>query len=96
MTVPPFERPVGAADSALLAVVQAGFSLPADAPSGQWTVSGDPTQGAVVTFDDQQGTYTVSGTYALTSTDGGTAGGQYTATLFFDGQNFQILGIAGA
>jgi hypothetical protein len=95
VTVPPFLRPPGASDSALLAVVQAGFSLPADGPGGQWTVVGDPTQGAVVTFDGQVGDYTVTGTYLKTS-GSATARGEYTATLFFDGQNFQILSITGS
>jgi len=96
VTVPAFQRPAGASDSALLAVVQAGFSLPVGATAGHWTVTGDPTQGAVVTFDAQQGDYTVTGTYTKTSSDGRSAKGQYTATLFFDGQNFQILSIVGS
>ena len=94
VTVPPFERPAAASDGAVLAVVQAGFSLPADATSGQLT--GDPTQGAVVTFDDHQGLYTVTGTYTVTATDGTATSAPYTATLYFDGQNFRILSIAGS
>ncbi|HTD50452.1 MAG TPA: hypothetical protein VK771_07630 [Acidimicrobiia bacterium] len=96
VTVPTFRRPGGASDTALLAVLQAGFSLPAGAPAGRWTVTGDPTHGAVVTFDAQQGDYTVTGTYTKTSSNGNSAKGQYTATLFFDGQNFQIVSIVGS
>jgi hypothetical protein len=94
VTVSPFERPAAASDGAVLAVVQAGFSLPADATSGQLT--GDPTQGAVVTFDDHQGLYTVTGTYTVTATDGTATSAPYTATLYFDGQNFQIVSVAGS
>ena len=80
----------------MLAVVQAGFSLPADATRRAGRLTGDPTQGAVVTFDDHQGLYTVTGTYTVTATDGTATSAPYTATLYFDGQNFQILSIAGS
>ncbi|MGO9877373.1 MAG: hypothetical protein ACLPVY_26640 [Acidimicrobiia bacterium] len=92
VTVPSFQRPPGVSDSAVLTVVQAGFSL----PGGQGTVTGDPTRGAVVTFDAQQGDYTVVGTYTKMSTNGTSTTGQYTATLFFDGENLQILSIVGS
>ncbi len=92
VTVPPFQRPPGLSDSAVLTVVQAGFSL----PGGQGTATGDPTRGAVVTFDAQQGDYTVTGTYTKMSANGTSTTGQYTATLFFDGENLQILSIVGS
>jgi len=71
-------------------------SLPADAASGPWSVVGDPAHGATVTFNADQGDFTVTGSYSLASAGGSTVNGQYVATLFFDGQNFQILSITGS
>ena len=96
VTVPPFERPAAASDGA---VACAGSRLHApdsrrpadcaDPTSGQLT--GDPTQGAVVTFDDHQGDlHRHRARTPCTATDGTAASAPYTATLFFDGQNFQI------
>ena len=112
VTVPALRRPGNAPDSRLLAAVRQGFAdctavspdpaapgpacaLPAEASGAPWNVTGDPAQGAVVTFNADQGDFTVTGAYSLSST-GGTASGQYAATLFFDGQNVQVVGIAGS
>jgi hypothetical protein len=67
------------------------------ASAGPWSVVGDPTQGAVVAFDPTQGTFTVTGTFTMTGTaaDGttSTVTGPYTASLFFDGRQLQVLSI---
>jgi hypothetical protein len=105
--VPPLERPASATDAAVLGAVGAGFTscpavttLPncAAGVTTPWTVVGDPIQGAVVTFDSRQGDFTVTGSYAMTGTDNlgnpVTAGGHYTATLFFDGGQLHLLSIS--
>ncbi len=118
--IPPFRRP-SVTDVSLLAALQAGFGscfpagvstgvnvpgCPQADPSGS-TLVGDPTQGAVVTFDPKHGTFTVAGTYAVsppatTSTTSTTTTASpspvthaYTATLVFDGGTIQLLSIAG-
>lgn len=60
----------------------------------QWTLSGDPTLGATVAYDPTDGLFTVTGTYAMTSNLGNASSGPYTATLFFDGTQLQVLSIA--
>lgn len=105
VTIPSFVRPAAATDASVLTAVQTAFNdcitaaatnpsatcpqFPADAQ-----LNGDPTQGAVVTFDAEQGTFGVTGTYALTSDPA--AIHAYTATLYYDGQAVRVLGIAGA
>jgi hypothetical protein len=106
VNIPSLVRPVGATDATALTAVQAAFNdcvtaasttplptCPQLAAGAQ--LNGDPTQGATVTFDPQQGTFAVTGTYALTS-DAGTPGHAYTATLFYDGTTFRVLGITGS
>jgi hypothetical protein len=104
--IPAFVRPGDATDASALTAVQAALNdcitaagstaLPAcpQLPAGA-QLNGDPALGAAVTFDAEAGTFTVSGSYALTS-DAGTPGHAYTATLFYDGNAFRVLGIAGS
>ena len=77
-----------------LAVVQAGLSLPADATSGATDRRPDAGRGRDVRRPP--GPYTVTGTYTVSATDGTATSAPYTATLYFDGQNFQIVSIAGS
>ena len=81
-------------------------NCPQVAPAGttgtgwQWTLTGDPSQKAVVTFDTAHGNFTVTGTYAMTLNAGGSAPvpvtGTYTATLAFDGAALQLIAIGGS
>ena len=71
-------------------------ALGADPAGAPWTVAGDPAQGAAVVHNANRGDFTVSGAYSLTSASGASVSGRYAATLFFDGDNFQILAIAGS
>ena len=106
---PTLPRPANVTDGVVSSAVQAAFnactaSTPAVGPApscpqptvagDQWTLSGDPLLGAVVSFSPQQGLFTVTGTYTMTSSEGESAGGPYTATLFFDGQQLQLLSLA--
>jgi hypothetical protein len=112
VTVPALRRPGEVTEGALSAALQQGFAdctasstdpatpgpacaLPTEAGGAPWSVTGDPAQNAVITFNSGQGDFSVSGAYSLTST-GGTASGQYRATLFFDGHDVQVLNITGS
>jgi hypothetical protein len=65
----------------------------ASAAGEQWTIPTDPSLGATVTYDPATGLYTVTGTYSMSSNLGNTAAGPYTATLFYDGVQPQVLSI---
>jgi hypothetical protein len=96
----------------IVEALQAGFAACTTAPApvgdpvagcpqpttvgANWTLVGDPTASAVVSYDSQSGLYTVTGSYAMTSDQGATASGPYTATLFFDNFRVWVLGINGA
>ena len=103
VNIPAFARPDAATDAAALAAVQSAFNeCIAAAPTSPLTtcppaaagsqLNGDPTLGAVVTFDGERGTFAVTGTYSLAA-DGAAPGHGYTATLFYDGSAFRVLGI---
>jgi hypothetical protein len=94
--VPEFERPATVSDGAVLAALQSGFAAWATSAGG--TVVGDPTQGAVVSFDPAHGNFTVTGTYTLASSDpgGGAVTHPYTASLVANGTALQLLSIAGS
>jgi hypothetical protein len=94
--VPAFERPATATDASVLSAVQAGFASWVTGTGD--TLVGDPTQGAVVSFDSAHGNFTVSGTYSSTPTDGSgpSASHAYTASLVANGTVLQLLAIAGA
>ena len=110
LIVPLFERPAVVGDDSVLIAVQTAFTncataaAPAAAgspiggcsaiPTGA-TLNGDPTQGATVVFDAESGEFTVTGTYSYTS-DQGAVTVPYTATLFFDGSQLQVLDITGS
>jgi hypothetical protein len=106
---PTLPRPTNFDNTAVLGALSNGFAActaitPAEGPTPtcpqtsaageQWTVTGDPAQGAVVAYDSTRGLFTVTGTYAMTSNLGNTTGGAYTATLFFDATQLQVVGIA--
>jgi hypothetical protein len=95
-------------DAHVLGAVQSGFmtcTAPASstdpvptcpqvtAAGEQWTVTADPAQGATVTYDPSSGSFTVTGTYAMTSNLGNTSSGPYTAKLFFDGVQTRVISI---
>jgi hypothetical protein len=76
--------------------------------SAEWAVAGDPTQGALVSFDTDHGNFAVTGSYRMNlryatdngnplSGDNGThvgsSSGNYTATLAWDGHQFTLLKI---
>jgi hypothetical protein len=104
VVAPTIPQPTNVDNNAVLDAVQAGFaactttppvagdpvaSCPQPATVGAtWTAVGDPTTNAVVSYDSNTGLYTVTGTYAMTSDQGASVTGPYTATLFFD--NFQV------
>jgi len=104
INIPALARPAGATDAAAFTAVHTAFNdciasaatpLPSCPPvSAGSQLSGDPAQGAVVTFDGELGTFAVTGTYTLTS-DAAAPGHTYTATLFYDGIGFRVLGISG-
>jgi hypothetical protein len=78
-----------------------GAALDPTATSAQWSLNGDPTQGAAVAFDSEHGNFTVTGTYAMTLSSVSAAGpstvsvtGQYTATLTFDSEGLHLIAIA--
>ena len=93
--VPAFDRPVGVTDAAVLTAVQSGFAAWMAGSGG--TLVGDPTQGAVVSFDSAHGTFTVSGTYSVAPSDGSNSAVShpYTATLVANGAVVQSLSVAG-
>jgi hypothetical protein len=87
----------------LFAVIQVGTVT-----SAQWTVTGDPMQGALVSFDTAHGNVAVTGSYhmdvhystangnALSPDNGahaGNASGNYTAILDWDGHQLKLLKI---
>ena len=105
---PTHPRPGAADNPRVLAAVQTAFTActattPPTGPTAacpqstaageQWTVTGDPAQGATVAYDSASGLYTVTGTFAMTSNLGNSTGGPYTATLFFDGTQLQVVRI---
>jgi hypothetical protein len=105
---PTLPRPANVNDSAVLGAVHDGFTActasttapgpvltcpQTTAPGEQWTLTGDPTPGATLAYDLTQGLFTVTGTYAMTSNLGNSAGGGYMATLFYDGSQLQVLSI---
>ncbi len=94
--LPPFERPTGVTDAAVLSAVQSGFAAWVTAGGG--SLVGDPTQGAVVSFDSVHGNFTVSGTYSSAPSDGSgpAVSHAYTAALVANGTVLQLLSIAGA
>jgi hypothetical protein len=76
--------------------------------SAQWSINGDPTQGALVSFDTAHGNFAVTGSYhmdlhyntnngnSLSNDNGahlGSASGNYTATLAWNGQQLTLLKI---
>ncbi|WP_157695356.1 hypothetical protein [Nakamurella panacisegetis] len=86
------------------AVIQVGTVT-----SAQWTLTSDPVQGALVSFDTAHGNFAVTGNYHMdlhyTTTNGnalspdngphtGKASGNYTATLDWDGHQLKLLKIA--
>lgn len=94
--VPSFEAPAGVSDAAVLASVQAGFAAWVTG-SGGGTLVGDPTQGALVSFDPAHGNFTVSGMYTVAPSDGTVPVSHgYTASLLWNGDVVQLLTIAGA
>ncbi len=86
--IPALVRPADATDTAAVAAAQA--ALPADSQ-----LSSDPTQAVTVAFDPEIGTFTVTGSYVVTS-EAGTPGHTFTAALFYDGSAFRVLGITGS
>jgi hypothetical protein len=94
--VPAFERSPSATDAAVLAALQSGFAAWVTSAGG--TLVGDPTQGAVVSFDPAHGNFTVTGSYTPASTDPGSApmAQPYTAILVANGTIVQLLSIAGS
>ena len=69
-----------------------------------WKLSGDPLAGAIVNFDQATGLFTVHGNFAMAvsyrqfgfSQSGSSYITAYNAHLFWDGQNLQLVNIAGA
>jgi hypothetical protein len=109
VTLPGFVRPAGAVDLAVLGAVHDVFAnctaptsrtgCPAggilDTPTAaQSTLAGDPTTGATVGFDRLTGLLVVNGSYSMTTSDGTTVSGPYTALLFFDGLTLQTLSVS--
>ncbi|MGI8761567.1 MAG: hypothetical protein ACR2LF_09825 [Jatrophihabitantaceae bacterium] len=87
----------------LFAVIQVGTVT-----SAQWSLTGDPMQGALVSFDTTHGNVAVTGSYHMdvhyTTNNGnslspdngphtGNASGNYTATLDWDGHQLKLLKI---
>jgi hypothetical protein len=72
----------------------------------QWTLDGDPVQGALASFDTAHGNFTVSGAFRMTlSYDVSSTGiadgshtahsaGRYVATLVWDGSKLVLASIA--
>jgi hypothetical protein len=78
--IPPLAPPAGAIDAAAILAVQA--ALPADAQMNSET--------ATVVFDPELGTFTVTGSYVITS-EVATPEHPVTSTLFYDGNAFRVL-----
>ena len=87
----------------LFAVIQLGTVT-----SAQWALAGDPTQGALVSFDTDHGNFAVTGSYRMdlqyatengnplsgdNGTHVGSSTGNYTATLAWDGHQLTLLKI---
>jgi hypothetical protein len=94
--VPAFARPAGVTDAIVLSAVQSGFATWVAASGG--SLVGDPTQGAVVSFDSVHGNFTVTGTYSSAPADGSgpAASRSYSASLVANGTVLQLLSITGA
>jgi hypothetical protein len=94
--LPPFERPAGITDATVLAAVASG--LAAWVSGAGTSLVGDPTQGAVVSFDAVHGSFTVSGTYSSAPSDGSgpAVSHAYSAALVANGSALQVLSIAEA
>jgi hypothetical protein len=107
---PTIPQPTNVDNGAVLGALQAGFaactttppvagdpvaSCPQPVTAGAtWTSVGNPTDNAVVAYDAKTGLYTVTGTYAMTSDQGTSVTGPYTATLFFDNFQVRVLSIS--
>jgi hypothetical protein len=85
-----------------------GVSQTGAVTNAQWTLTGDPLQGALVTFDPTHGNFAVTGCYTMDlhystangnpiSNDNGphtgNSRGNYTATLDWDGHQLKLLKI---
>jgi len=93
---------LGAVQSSFIACTGSPTSDPAatcpqtTAAGEQWTLTGDPVQGATIAYDTTTGLFTVSGTYAMSSSLGNAASGPYTATVFYDGLQSHVVSIDAA
>jgi hypothetical protein len=107
---PTIPQPLNVDNSMVFDALQAGFAACTTTPpaagdpvatcpqpttvGATWTSVGDPTDGAVVSYDSTTGLYTVTGTYAMTSDQGASVTGPYTATLFSDNFRVWVLSIS--
>jgi len=79
--------------------------VPGATVSASWQLSGDPLQGASVSFDGDRGLFVVRGTYSMSvqytwhdlftgGHDSGTSGGAYQAIALVDSGQLRLLSIA--
>jgi len=107
VVVPGLVRPAGAVDLAVLGAVHDVFvgctapssngncppGLLANPTTAQSTLTGDPTDGAIVRFDSRTGLFVVTGKYSMVTSTGTPVTGSYTASLFFDNLALRTLSV---